>query len=251
MRVFGVSFQRQNSARALYLQVRDYLAQQIALGTFRPGAVLPNELQFAEQLGVSLGTLRKSLETLEKERLITRRQGRGTFVRNHAEGTQLFLDNIRTKDGQRVPFTVAVLDMVEAPASAEEQRRLALHGPERIARCRQVRSYNGPFMFEEIALPAPRFPGLAGKALKRPFQIAALAQEHGVFLGEASECIEITTVTPQIGVLLRLEPGTPLLKLDRVHFSLDRVPLEWRVGYCELTSIKYVTKLGIEATHAV
>src|SRR5262249_34442511 len=156
---------------------------------------------------------------------------------------------IRTKDGQRVPFTVAVLDMVETPASAEEQRRLALHGPESIARCRQVRSYNGPFMFEEVALAAPRFPGLKAKELKRPFQIAALAQEHGVFLGEACESIEITTATLQIGVLLRLEPGTPLLKLDRVHFSLDRVPLEWRVGYCELTSIKYVTKLGIEATH--
>jgi GntR family transcriptional regulator len=245
-----VSFEKTNSTRALYLQVRDYLAQQIARGTFKPGAVLPNELQFAEQLGVSLGTLRKGLETLEKECLVTRRQGRGTFVRDYTEGTQLLLDNIRTKAGERVPFTVRLLDVTGGPATREEQLRLALRGPELVARCRQVRSFNGPFMFEQIALAVSHFPGLSVEQLTRPLQIAGLAQEHGVLLGEASECVEISTATAEIGDLLHLEPGTPLLKLDRVHFSLDRVPLEWRIGYCELTSIKYVTKLGIEATHA-
>jgi GntR family transcriptional regulator len=242
-----VSFEKKNSTRALYLQVRDYLAQQIARGTFKPGAVLPNELQFAEQLGVSLGTLRKGLETLEKERLITRRQGRGTFVRDHAEGLHLTLDNIRTKDGERVPFTVELLDVTGGPATSEEEKLLALQGPEIVARCRQVRYYNGPFMYELVAIPVSRFAGLNCEQLTRPFQIAVLAQRHGVLLGAASESVEITPATPEIGALLRLSPGTPLLKLDRVHYSLDRVPLEWRVGYCELTSIKYVTRLGVEA----
>jgi len=246
-----VSFEKRNSTRALYLQVRDYLAQQIARGTFKPGAVLPNELQFAEQLGVSLGTLRKGLETLEKERLITRRQGRGTYVRDHTGGAQLLLDNIRTKKGDRVPFTVQLLDVTEGPATNEEQRRLALQPLEPVARCRQVRSYHGPFMFEHIALAVAHFPGLSIERLTRPIQIAGLAQEHGVLLGEASECVEISTATAEICALLHLEPGTPLLKLDRLHYSLERVPLEWRIGYCELTSIKYVTKLAIEATRAV
>jgi GntR family transcriptional regulator len=242
-----VSFEKKSSTRALYLQVRDYLAQQIARGTFKPGATLPNELQFAEQLGVSLGTLRKGLETLEKERLITRRQGRGTFVRDHTTGALAPLDNIRTKTGEPIPFTVQLLDVEEGLAGPEEQKRLGLRGRDAIIRCRQVRHYNGPFMVEQIALASPRFADLTCAQLKGPYHIAELAQNHGVLLGAASECVEITAATPKIGALLHLEPGTPLLKLDRVHYSLDRMPLEWRVGYCELRSVKYVTRLDVDA----
>jgi GntR family transcriptional regulator len=242
-----VSFERKNSTRALYLQVRDYLAQQIARGTLRPGAALPNELQFAEQLGVSLGTLRKGLETLEKERLITRRQGRGTFVRDHAAGPLPPLDNIRCKTGARIPFSVQLLDVEGRSADPEEQKRLALPGPDVIARCRQVRHHNGPFMVEQITLALSRFARLSCEQLTSPYHIAVLAQKHGVLLGAASECVEITAATPEIGALLHLAPGTPLLKLDRVHYSLDRVPLEWRIGYCELTSVKYVCGVGVDA----
>jgi GntR family transcriptional regulator len=242
-----VSFEKKSSTRPLYLQVRDYLAQQIARGAFKPGAVLPNELQFAEHLGVSIGTLRKGLEMLEKERLITRRQGSGTFVRDHAVGMLSPLDNIRTKEGERIPFTVQVLDVESALAGPEEQKRLILRGADVIVRCQQVRYYNGPFMVEQIVLPLSRFAGLSREQLTSHYHIAVLAQEHGVLLGTASECVEITTATSAIGALLRLEAGTPLLKLDRVHYSLDRVPLEWRVGYCELTSIKYVSGVGVEA----
>ena len=242
-----MSFEKKNSTRALYLQVRDYLAHEIARGTFKPGAVLPNELQFAEQLGVSLGTLRKGLETLEKERLITRRQGRGTFVRDHAEGSQLPLDNIRTKNGDRVPFTVELIDVAPGPANTQEQELLGLPGPEIVARCRQVRYYNGPFMLEQVVVAVSRFAWLSCDELTRPFQIAVLAQKHGVLLGPASESIEITPATAEVGAHLRLAAGTPLLKLDRVHYSLDGTPLEWRIGYCELTSLKYVTRLGVDA----
>ena len=67
------------SARPLYLQVRDHLAQEIAAGERKPGSSLPSEVDLARELGVSAGTLRRALEALENERLIKRRQGSGTF----------------------------------------------------------------------------------------------------------------------------------------------------------------------------
>ena len=241
-----MSFAKKSSTRPLYLQVRDYLAGQISRGNFKPGAVLPNELQFAEQLGVSLGTLRKGLETLENERLVVRRHGSGTFVRDHAVGALPPFDNLRTKTGEPIPFTVQLLDVERGLAGPQEQKRLALRAPEVIVRSRQVRHFNRPYMVEQMVLALSQFAGLTFEQLTSPYHIAVLAQEHGVLLGEATECVEITAATQEIGALLRLRPGTPLLKLDRVHYSLDRVPLEWRVGYCELTSIKYVSKVELE-----
>jgi GntR family transcriptional regulator len=66
--------------RPLYLQLRDALAERIAQGEWRPGSAIPNESDLAREFGVSAGTMRKALDLMEAERLLTRRQGRGTFV---------------------------------------------------------------------------------------------------------------------------------------------------------------------------
>ena len=124
-----MSFAKNMSTRALYIQVRDHLAHQIARGALKPGTLLPNELELADQLGVSLGTLRKGLEALEKERLITRRHGRGTFVRDHAADAAFTFDNLRTKDGEPIPSTIQFLGATIEPANPEEQKWLELQGP--------------------------------------------------------------------------------------------------------------------------
>ena len=72
------------SNRPLYLQLRDALAERIAGGQWKPGSAIPNESDLAREFGVSTGTMRKALDLMETERLLTRRQGRGTFVNDHA-----------------------------------------------------------------------------------------------------------------------------------------------------------------------
>src|SRR5262245_52737770 len=67
-------------AQPLYLQLREVLAERITSGEWRPGYVIPNEVELARELGVSQGTVRRSLDLLEREHVVTRRQGRGTFV---------------------------------------------------------------------------------------------------------------------------------------------------------------------------
>lgn len=53
------------------------------------GAPLPNEVTLARDIGVSIGTARKALELLEGEHLIERRQGRGTFVVESSNESEL------------------------------------------------------------------------------------------------------------------------------------------------------------------
>src|SRR5919205_918574 len=65
--------------RPLYRQVRELLVRRLAEGVWQPGQLLPSEGQLAAELGVSQGTVRKALDSLTAERLLVRRQGRGTF----------------------------------------------------------------------------------------------------------------------------------------------------------------------------
>ena len=68
------------SIEPLYVQVRNLLAQRLASGVWPPGSMLPNEMELARELGVSSGTVRKALDSLESDRLVLRRQGRGTII---------------------------------------------------------------------------------------------------------------------------------------------------------------------------
>ncbi|WP_028849413.1 GntR family transcriptional regulator [Thermocrispum municipale] len=71
---------RSVEAPPLYAQVARLLAGQINEGKYEPGDLLPSEPGLAKELGVSRATIVKAFDTLHREGLIQRQQGRGTFV---------------------------------------------------------------------------------------------------------------------------------------------------------------------------
>ncbi len=66
--------------RPLYAQAVDVLRSLISEGGYEPGDRLPPEIELADELGISRTTLRVAMGSLEREGLIVRRQGLGTFV---------------------------------------------------------------------------------------------------------------------------------------------------------------------------
>jgi len=68
---------------ALYQQIIDRLKREVSEGRLKPGDALPSFRQLAEDLLVSVITVKRAYEELEREGIIYRRQGLGTFV---AEG---------------------------------------------------------------------------------------------------------------------------------------------------------------------
>lgn len=63
-----------------YRQIASDLMGRIESGRFRPGDVLPNEIDLAEIFGVSRHTIREALRRLSEAGLVERRQGAGTMV---------------------------------------------------------------------------------------------------------------------------------------------------------------------------
>jgi GntR family transcriptional regulator len=65
---------------ALYQQIVDRVKREISEGRLKPGASLPSFRVLAEDLLVSIITVKRAYEELEREGIIYRRQGLGTFV---------------------------------------------------------------------------------------------------------------------------------------------------------------------------
>lgn len=229
------------SMRPLYLQVRDLVLERIMNGTWKPGAMLPAEVDLARELGISSGTVRKALDALEAERVVSRRQGRGTFV-NDSTTHELArrYDNIRDKDGQGIAGPLAAGEIRSMAASEAEQDRLHVEEGERVIRIRRVHMHNDrPYMHEEVSLPERTFPGLAERE-KAPQRIADLAQEFGLVLGRGIESVSVATASDAVAESLGVAKGTPVLVLNRVVFAIDGRPVEWRVATCHLEDERYV-----------
>jgi GntR family transcriptional regulator len=64
----------------LYRQISDQIRRLILTGELAPGAPLPSIRELAQQLTASIITVRRAYWELEREGLITTRQGLGTFV---------------------------------------------------------------------------------------------------------------------------------------------------------------------------
>jgi GntR family transcriptional regulator len=227
--------------RPLYLQVRDLVLERITSGTWKPGAMLPAEVDLARELGISSGTVRKALDALEAERVVSRRQGRGTFV-NDSSAQELAwrYDNIRNKDGLGIAGSLGVNQVGKGPANEIEQHRLHLEAGDQVIRIRRVHK-NGDraYMHEEVSLPEQYFPGLAERE-QAPQRIADLAQEFGLVLGRGIESVSVAVAGQAVAGSLGVVEGTPVLRLDRVVLAIDGRAVEWRVATCHLEDERYV-----------
>jgi GntR family transcriptional regulator len=234
----------QFARQPLYSQLHGALVERITSRVWKPGAILPNEQDLAREFGVSVGTMRKSLDQLEKDRLVTRKQGRGTFVIDQTSPEHICrFVNLRDAKGERVAGCGKLLAQAMRPAAAHGETRLEVQASEPVMWTKRLRTHHGqPLLLEDRFLALSRFPGVnAGEV--GDYQIVVLAQAHGVHLAKAIEHVGLTQATPEQASLLHIEAGAALLKLDRVIYSGEADPVEQRIAVCHLTDQCYCAEM--------
>lgn len=105
---------------ALYQQIVDGLKKEVSEGRLAPGTPLPSFRGLAEELLVSVITVKRAYEELERDGIIYRRQGLGTFVSDAAHDRSREVKKQRAvallRDGAR--------EATEAGLSARDIARL-------------------------------------------------------------------------------------------------------------------------------
>jgi len=227
--------------QTVYAKIRNAMAQRIATGEWKPRAAIPNEGDLAREFGVSLGTMRKALDLLETERLITRQQGRGTFVNDQSsdELAHRFI-NIRRPNGERILGDVKSTEVTSGVANEMECERLGLGAGDRVHRYRRVRFVNErPFMLVEASLPFLLFPGFEERN-NISQGVVGLAHSYGLLLGKAEERINIRAASAGVAKALDIAVGSPVAVMDRLVRTIDGRPVEWRMAWSQLDENYYL-----------
>lgn len=235
----------------LYQQIKGLLLNSLRLGEWKPGEVIPSEMELAARFHVSQGTVRKAIDDLSAENLLVRRQGRGTFVATHAERQVRFrflklVPNNGTP-GSEGPAQRDVVTCRRASASTDVARALALRTGDAVLQIRRVLSFvNTPTILEDIWLPAAPFKGLTAERLAN-YQgpmYALFETEFNVRMVRAEEKIRADAANDGREFLLRVPLGTPLLSVERIAYTYKDVPMELRRGYYRTDTHFYHNKLS-------
>lgn len=231
--------------RPLYSQVYETLVKQIAEGVWKPGQVLPSEQALAAQLGVSQGTVRKALDALAIDKVIDRRQGKGTFVAELTQERALFrFFRLTRPDGARAVPTSGDEVVKRRRAKATELEVLQLGAEAEVIEIVRTRFVDEvPIAHERIVIPQAMFPDLDRHA-PLPNALYGLYQlQYGVGITSTEEKLRADVARKEDTRRLGVPAGAPLLQVERVALAMNGKRVEWRLSRCDTSTLVYAVTL--------
>jgi GntR family transcriptional regulator len=232
----------------LYQQIKALITQGLETGEWKPGEIIPSEVELAARYKVSQGTVRKAIDELAAGNLLVRRQGKGTFVATHNEDRAQFrFLRLLPEDGDIHPHVSRVLECRRLRAPAEIARQLELKPADPVICIKRLLQFDGETtVFDEIWLPGAVFRGLTAERLadyKGPLY-AMFETEFGTRMIRASEKIRAVGADAAVAGLLGVAPGSALLSVERVSYTYGDRPVEVRRGWYVTNGYYYQNDLS-------
>lgn len=232
----------------LYQQIKDLLTRSLQAGEWKPGEIIPSEVELAARFKVSQGTVRKAIDELATENLLVRRQGKGTFVATHSEElTQYRFLRLKPDDGVSPAMQRRLIDCRRMRAPTDVARTLALKSGETAVQLRRLLlSGERPVVLDDIWLPGNLFKGLTAEKLAgyRGPMYSLFESEFGVHMIRAEEKLRAVAAEAEEAQTLAVPAGAPLLSVERLSFTYGDKPVELRRGLYNTATHHYRNELS-------
>lgn len=218
----------------VYHQLYTILRQQIKDRNFDAQQPLPSEMQLAATYDVSRVTVRRALEMLEREHLIVRKHGVGTFAAPDGPGEDSgsrvsgLVENLITL-GLETTAKLLAFD-ADSPTPAVVAATLNLPPEARTIRIERLRLYKGkPLSVTKVYLPQ----SLAGRIREgdlddRP--VMRILELSGIRAQRAEQTISAVPADDDAAAKLMVNIGAPLIRLRRTVYDEAGQPFEHQQG---------------------
>jgi len=203
-----------------YKRIQASIVKRIENGQLKPGDAVDSERELAKIHQVSLMTARHALTGLEREGMVQRRRGAGTFVappKVHFNKLTSFTEQMA---GRSLTACSKVLSFGVVDNEQEVAARLALAAQTRLLKLERLRlAADEPFAVETCYLPAEEFAGITRSAMARGSLFSILEAGYGIEIAYADEEIDATAAAPATANLLKVARNEPLLRIRQVIYS--------------------------------
>jgi GntR family transcriptional regulator len=211
-----------------YCRIAESLRERIREGDLAPGTRLDNQRALAKSFGVTLMTLRQALELLERENLIARRHGLGTFVA--APSIDYDILQLRRFAGdlsaQGEHVSTRLLDSRATVGDRRVTDALLLRPRASVVTLERLRLVDGhPISLQRSFLPAR----IGEDVLKADLGLTPLSQvlefKLGVVVVRAREAVSAVRLAPREARELACAPGAAAFESERVSFDAAGQPV--------------------------
>ncbi|MBN1566061.1 MAG: GntR family transcriptional regulator [Anaerolineae bacterium] len=227
----------------IYQQLEDQLEKLIADGTWHLNEPLPSETVLANQLQISVMTVRQAMAQLVNKGLIFREKGRGTFIApqpmdRHLQRLESFTEDMHARD---LPPSSRILIHRIAPVAKTITKRLGVAPDQPVMYLKRLRLIEDrPVAVHDAYINRQ---DLDRASLERVGSLYVLLEQRGVQLAEAEETIEATAADAETAQLLNMPTGAPLLKVTRLTWDRNHVPVELVVALYRADFYRYAVRL--------
>jgi DNA-binding GntR family transcriptional regulator len=230
-----------------YMQLVRILREQISEGQFRPGDRLPSESQLCKSFQVSPMTVRRAINVLLEQGVVSTAQGRGTFVKPLQLGAVTFgLEQLQTLFTEAGTTTVKMLEASIVKADSAISEKLGVSVGDRIIHIRRLFSKNHePRIYHvEYMIYDPKRP-----VVEAEMEVTSL---YGLFSGAGTSDIKWGQMSISAGVLSGVEAsvleaaeGSPAFYLEHTFYDYDNHPMSWGGFYCRGDRFQFTTTVGV------
>ena len=211
-----------------YHQIARTLRERIAASGQAPGERLDNQRSLAREFGVTLMTLRHALDLLERDGLIARRHGLGTFVARPAIDYDILQLRALAGDLSALGEDVATrfLRSRFAPADRRVAEALGLPEAAEVFVLERLRLVDGePVSFQASYLPA----SVGAEVSRADLEVTPLRQvltfKLGIEITGARETVSAVPLDRRAASELGCRPGVAAFRSDRVSVGADGTPV--------------------------
>lgn len=234
---------RKDDPTPLYLQLQKGLRDAIANRVIQPDAAIPTERDLADNLNVSRITIRKAIDGLVSEGMLTRRHGAGTFVtapRVEKSFSKLtsFSEDMLSR-GRR-PNSKWV-SKTEGTVTPEEALSLGLSPGAQVYRFHRIRFADDlPMALEYSTVPAYCLssPDVVGTSLYEAFEAS------GHMPVRALQRLRAINFSAEQAAALGVSPGDAGLFIERRGFLHDGRTAEFTQSYYRGDAYDVVAELN-------
>jgi GntR family transcriptional regulator len=203
-----------------YQKIQGTILKRLESGRLKPGDKVDSERELAKIHRVSLMTARHALSELEREGMVVRRRGAGTFVASPKIHFNRLMSYTEQMSLRGLTASSKLLSLKVLDSEPELAARLALPACGRIIKVERLRlGGNEPFAIETCYLSADEFADLTRTQLDRVSLFSILERDYGVEVSHADEEVDVTATDPFTARVLGIAAGIPLLRIRQEIYS--------------------------------
>lgn len=229
-----------HSPTPLYHRIYAVMRERIVKGYYRSDVPVPSEAELAESFSVSRITIRKAMEMLTMEGLVTRARGRGTFITDRTKENKLnraVVSNINglfsylNAVGQSTRLKVVSLDRGEAPPRIAVQ--MGMPPTTELVRAVRVRFLERRPYSLSIAYLLPEIGGAFKRQDLATTNMIDLVQQAGAVVEQVEQTLTATLADDYAARHLEIPVGAPLMLVNRLFFNAEMKPFyAAEIFYC-------------------